>query len=172
MPGGWLEANRTLIRNCVRENQSEPLSRTGYPASWAQNGSPKGMLPSRCQSVPRARPFFAERAAMKVQLQRLALHPHAQWVARLRGPTGMCKQRAAFLDDYFPLTKTGKGPLRPGQRAERLPQGAAAPPSRPRQYCCGAFQSVAFGKAGVAWGPGIGRKLPPMHRSILHTTSD
>ena len=48
---------------------------------------------------------------MKVQLQRLVLHCHAQRVARLRGPTGMRNQRGAFLDDYFQRTTTGKGPL-------------------------------------------------------------
>ena len=46
-----------------------------------------------------------------MQLQRLVLHCHAQWVARLRGPTGMHNQRGAFLDDYLQLTTTGKGPL-------------------------------------------------------------
>ena len=62
----------------------------------------------------------------------------------------MRKQWETFLDDYFPLTTTGQGPLRPGQRAERLTPGAAAPPPQPR-----------FAKPAPRSMPGRGPTAPP-----------
>ena len=70
-----------------------------------------------------ARPFFAARHDVMLQLMRLAMHCRDSWVRRLRAPARMRTLLGdRFLMDYFPRPHEGGPPLLPyARRPPRAP---------------------------------------------------
>ena len=85
----------------------------------------------------RARPFFAARADMALQLQGLALHLQEAWLQRLRTPARIRPGGATrFLMTYFPRPPGGGPALLPyarRPRREHVPGVARVEEQRPRQ---------------------------------------
>ena len=84
-----------------------------------------------------ARPFFAARHDVMLQLMRLATHCRDSWVRRLRAPARMRPPLGdRFLMDYFPRPLEGEAPLllyarRPPRVPPRIVPLAAPQRSRP-----------------------------------------
>ena len=85
----------------------------------------------------RARPFFAARADMALQLQGLALHLQEAWLQRLRTPARIRPGGATrFLMTYFPRPPGGGPALLPyarRPRREHVPGVARVEEQRPRR---------------------------------------
>ena len=96
----------------------------------------QSLIPLRgrlCTGVT-GRPFFTARGRMRPALEGLAMHCTAKWFERVRSPVPLRKQRAAFLEDYFPVLAGARAPLRPTQAMPRgLPLQLPQPPRPPAQ---------------------------------------
>ena len=83
-----------------------------------------------------ARPFFAARHEVMLQLMRLATHCQDSWVRRLRAPARMRPPLGdRFLMDYFPRPLESPPPLLPyARRPPRAPPKSVplATPQRSR----------------------------------------
>ena len=110
----------------------------GALLSGAPLGRCRSLLPlgGRVCAGLSARPYFAARHEVMLQLMRLAAHCRDSWARRLRAPARMRPQHGdRFLMDYFPRPPDGPPPLLPyARRPPRAPARSVplAAPQRSR----------------------------------------
>ena len=82
-----------------------------------------------------ARPYFAARHEVQMQLLRLADHCRNAWIRRLRAPARMRPAAGdRFLADYFPRPLEGGQPLLPYARRPPRMQTASVPLAAPQRH--------------------------------------
>ena len=132
-----LEERAQILRKAV--GLAERHLAAGTLLSGAPLGRCRSLLPlgGRVCAGFSARPYFAARREVMLQLMRLAAHCRNSWVRRLRAPARMRPPLGnRFLMDYFPRPLEGGPPLllyarRPPQAPARSVPLAAPQRSRP-----------------------------------------